>query len=701
MKITGFSESEVVNYSNYKRVLITGEHSYIGESFEKYATQNYPSDFEIETIDLIDGQWRKKDFSSFDIVFHVAGIAHADVGNVSEEVKKKYYEVNTDLAIDVAKKAKENGVKQFVFMSSMIVYGDSAKYGQKRLITKDTIPVPSNFYGDSKWQADKGIRELSSDNFNVTVLRPPMIYGRGSKGNYPMLAKLAKKLPVFPKIDNERSMLHIDNLCEFLCQVMLIGKGGIYFPQNKEYTNTANMVEEIAKVAGKHIYKLKILNPFVWLCSKIPGKISGMVNKAFGNMVYDKSMSEYPEITYHVIDFRESILQTETQEVKESSKEHPKALILASVASMIDLFNRDNINILLKLGYDVEVATNFEFGSITSSKRVNEYKQELIDKGIKVYNIPIPRNINMIKEIISSYRMLKKLVNKREYAVVHCHSPIGGVICRLACKNVRKKYATKVIYTAHGFHFFKGASKKNWMLFYPTEYFCSYYTDVLITINKEDYNSAKKFHAKKVEYVPGIGIHTNEFRNISINRNKLREEFGFSDDDFIFMSTGQISVRKNHEVIIRALAKIDNSKVKYLIVGFGELETKLKKLVSELELNSRVVFAGYRDDVKEILHVVDAYAFPSLQEGLPASLMEAMSVGLPVVCSRIRGNVDLIENGKGGLIYDCKDIEGFAEGMKKISEGLGNEMGINNIETMKKFDASVVNEIMEKIYREV
>lgn len=311
MKITGFSESEVVNYSNYKRILITGEHSYIGESFEKYATQNYPSDFEIETIDLIDGQWRKKDFSSFDIVFHVAGIAHADVGNVSEKVKKKYYEVNTDLAIDVAKKAKENGVKQFVFMSSMIVYGDSAKYGQKRLITKDTIPVPSNFYGDSKWQADKGIRELSSDNFNVTVLRPPMIYGRGSKGNYPMLAKLAKKLPVFPKIDNERSMLHIDNLCEFLCQVMLIGKGGIYFPQNKEYTNTANMVEEIAKVAGKHIYKLKILNPFVWLCSKIPGKISGMVNKAFGNMVYDKSMSEYLGMNYIVVDLKESIKKTE------------------------------------------------------------------------------------------------------------------------------------------------------------------------------------------------------------------------------------------------------------------------------------------------------------------------------------------------------------------------------------------------------
>jgi UDP-glucose 4-epimerase len=309
--IIGFSEPVSVDYSLHKKILITGAHSYIGESFEKYAHEHYAENFEIDTIDLIDGSWRQADFSSYDAVFHVAGIAHADVGNVSEETKKKYYAVNTDLAIETAQKAKDDGVKQFVFMSSMIVYGESAGYGLRRMITRDTLPAPANFYGDSKWQADKGVRALASENFNVTVLRPPMIYGKGSKGNYPTLAKMAKKLPVFPKVDNERSMLHIDNLCEFLCQIMLLGKGGIFIPQNGEYTNTCEMVKAIAEVTGKKIRESAIFTPAVFLGSKMPGKIGGLVNKAFGNMTYDKAISEYPGLDYQIVNLKESIIRTE------------------------------------------------------------------------------------------------------------------------------------------------------------------------------------------------------------------------------------------------------------------------------------------------------------------------------------------------------------------------------------------------------
>jgi glycosyltransferase involved in cell wall biosynthesis len=380
------------------------------------------------------------------------------------------------------------------------------------------------------------------------------------------------------------------------------------------------------------------------------------------------------------------------------NSEKPKALMLASVASMIDLFNADNINILLKLGYEVDVATNFEFGSITSQSRVNEYKKELLERGIGVYHVPITRSLSEVKDIVASYKIVKRLADNKHYKIVHCHSPIGGVICRMAFRKARRKYGTKVIYTAHGFHFFKGASKKAWAFFYPIEKFCSRYTDLIITINQEDYNNAQKFHCKRVEYVPGIGIHTEEFRNVKIDKHAKRLELGFDDDDFIFMSTGQLSVRKNHEVVIRALAQIDNPKVKYLIVGFGELEDKLKSLANELNIRERVVFADYRGDVKELLHAVDAYAFPSRQEGLPVALMEAMAVGLPVVCSRIRGNVDLIENGKGGYLYECNDVDGFAKGMCKIAAGAGKDMGAVNIEVMRKFDTDVVNERMEKIY---
>ena len=293
-----------------RKVLITGADSYIGVSFEKYVAEHYFGEFFIDTIDMIDGSWRNKDFSDYDIVFHVAGIAHADIGNVSEAVKAKYYAVNTDLTIDTAKKAKEQGVRQFVFMSSSIVYGDFAPYGEKKIITSETEPSPSNFYGDSTWKADKGIRELGDEYFVVTVLRPPMVYGKKSKGNYRTLAKLAKKMPFFPDVNNERSMLYIDNLCEFLCQIMIRGEGGVFWPQNAEYNRTSEMVKLIASVSGHEIVISKALNWTVALASRIPGKIGCLANKAFGSMVYDQSISQY-DFEYRIIDLKTSIERTE------------------------------------------------------------------------------------------------------------------------------------------------------------------------------------------------------------------------------------------------------------------------------------------------------------------------------------------------------------------------------------------------------
>ena len=293
-----------------KKVLITGANSYIGTSFERYIKENYPDDFEIDTVDMIDGSWREKSFSGYHVVFHVAGIAHADVGNVSEEVKAKYYAINTDLAIETCKKAKNDGVNQFVFMSSAIVYGDSAPYGKSKRITKNTEPQPANFYGNSKWQADKGVRELQGESFVVTVLRPPMIYGKGSKGNYPTLAKMAKKLPVFPNVQNERSMLYIENLCEFLAQVMIRGEGGVFWPQNAEYTRTSEMVKMIAEVSGHKIHVSKAWNWVVGLARIIPGKPRGLADKAFGNMSYEQSMSKY-DFEYQSFSLRESIRRTE------------------------------------------------------------------------------------------------------------------------------------------------------------------------------------------------------------------------------------------------------------------------------------------------------------------------------------------------------------------------------------------------------
>ena len=293
-----------------KKVLITGANSYIGERFREYANKFYGSELTIETLDMMDERWKTADFSSFDVVYHVAGIAHADIGKVNNSVIAKYYAVNTDLAVKTAKKAKEEGVRQFIFMSSAIIYGDSAPYGKKKRISVDTEPQPSNFYGDSKWQADKSIRELSGDNFIVSILRPPMIYGKGSKGNYPTLSKMAKKLPVFPNVQNERSMLYIENLCELLCQIIIKEEGGIFWPQNAEYTRTSSLVKEIAFCSGHKIMVSKLWNWVVVLASIIPGKPKTLTNKAFGNLSYDQEMSKY-DFEYQIVGLSESIKRTE------------------------------------------------------------------------------------------------------------------------------------------------------------------------------------------------------------------------------------------------------------------------------------------------------------------------------------------------------------------------------------------------------
>lgn len=289
-----------------KKILITGANSYIGTSFEKYIYGNYPDEYQIDTLDMMDPNWKEYDFSGYDSIFHVAGIAHADVGKVSKETEKLYYRVNCDLAYETALKAKKSKVKQFIYMSSIIVYGESAPYGKTKIITKDTKPEPANFYGDSKLQAEIKLLPLQDDSFNLVIIRPPMIYGKGSKGNYPMLSKLAKKLPIFPKINNQRSMLYVENLCEFVRLMISNNAQGIYYPQNSEYASTTTIVKTInpgIRISG-------ILNIGVFIGSKVPGKISGLCNKAFGNLVYEKSMSQYSQ-NYCRYNLRESIEKTE------------------------------------------------------------------------------------------------------------------------------------------------------------------------------------------------------------------------------------------------------------------------------------------------------------------------------------------------------------------------------------------------------
>ena len=288
-----------------KKILITGAGSYIGNSFEDYIKQ-WAEKYQVDTLDMIGDSWMKYDFSGYDTVYHVAGIAHSDNGRISKEKAKLYYEVNTKLTIRTAMKAKKSGVKQFIFMSSAIVYGDSAPMGKKKIITKDTPVSPANCYGDSKVKAELGLKKIEDENFKVVILRPPMIYGKGSKGNYPLMSKLAQKMPVFPYVDNCRSMLYIENLMEFVRLMIENEEQGTFWPQNAEYSNTSELVKMIAAEHCKRIVLVKGAT----VPLKVVGVATGLVDKAFGNLAYDQSLSEYKE-NYRIANLRRSIMLTE------------------------------------------------------------------------------------------------------------------------------------------------------------------------------------------------------------------------------------------------------------------------------------------------------------------------------------------------------------------------------------------------------
>ncbi|WP_276878941.1 NAD-dependent epimerase/dehydratase family protein [Bacteroides heparinolyticus] len=280
------------------RVLITGAGSYIGESVRSYILRKAPSLFGIDTVDTVNDAWKATDFTQYDVVFHVAGIAHV---NADQKLKSLYYKINRDLTIAVAKHAKDSGVKQFVFMSSQIVFHESRSLNGE-VLTKETKPAPNGFYGDSKLQAEVGLRELESDDFKVCIIRPCMVYGPNAKGNFCRLAKLATKIPLFPEWHNKRSMLYIDNLAEFVKQVIVHELAGTFYPQNRELADTVDIIRYFAKAAGHKVWITKFLNPFVWLGSFVLQP----VNKMFATYYYDSEMSKM-DFDYQLVSFEESL----------------------------------------------------------------------------------------------------------------------------------------------------------------------------------------------------------------------------------------------------------------------------------------------------------------------------------------------------------------------------------------------------------
>ena len=280
-----------------KKILITGANSFVGMNIESWLLKA-PNEFQVDTVDTMNEAWKKADFTKYDVVFHVAGIAHVDP---KPDMAPLYYKVNRDLSIEIAKWAKERGVKQFIYMSSKIVY-HASKSLKGDCVKSETKPNPNDFYGDSKLQAENGLNKLQCDTFKIAIIRPPMIYGPGNKGNLPRLGWLALRTPVFPAWHNKRSMLHVINLAEFVKQLIVREMAGTFLPQNAEYSDTVEIVRQISAEHGHKIWISRLFNPLVW----IGAKFLPAIPKMFSDSYYEQEMSKYP-FDYQVVSFKDSI----------------------------------------------------------------------------------------------------------------------------------------------------------------------------------------------------------------------------------------------------------------------------------------------------------------------------------------------------------------------------------------------------------
>mgnify|MGYP004460296333 CR=1 FL=1 len=394
-----------------------------------------------------------------------------------------------------------------------------------------------------------------------------------------------------------------------------------------------------------------------------------------------------------------------------NTKKLKKVLIVTRVSGFVPQFEMNNVKILQEMGYEVHYAANF------NTIVYGEDNKRLDGTGIICHQIDFERS-PFSKNVKIAYKQIEELMFNGEYDLIHCHMPMSGVIARVAAQKVRKKTGRKVpvIYTAHGLHFYNGAPIKNW-IYYPIERYLARYTDCLILINKEDYKRAGRFPVRgKVEHTMGIGMKLSKYEKYSgkikgkYERN-IYKRFGIIKDDNIIVSVGELSKRKNHMCVIEAMAQLKDLNISYIICGTGAMESELKQKVKELGVEKQVIFAGYVNDVPDVLSECDCFVFPSFQEGLPVAVMEAMAVGLPVIASEIRGITDLIEHAKGGyLVHGFEPVDYAVKIRRMFTEKYGKsavpreqrrqQMGEFNREKVKEFDIGIVERKMQQIYEE-
>ncbi len=371
-------------------------------------------------------------------------------------------------------------------------------------------------------------------------------------------------------------------------------------------------------------------------------------------------------------------------------------LMVSNTASMQYQFLLPWTMLLREMGYEVHIACNFEEGNNASAKRIASFRAQLERLGIKAFQIDFDRNALKLHKYRKPLSQLSAILSAQPYEAIHCHSPIGGVLGRIA----GKRHGVKVLYTAHGFHFFKGAPLLNWLLFYPAERLLSHWTDTLITINHEDYVHAQKFHADALYRIPGAGVELERYRSTSRSRSEMRAELSIPENAVVFLSIGELNRNKNHTILLRALHSLHDETLHLVIAGTGKLVEELQLQAEKLGIAQQVHILGFREDVPALLHMADVFCFPSKREGLGFTAIEAMAAGLPLITSNRHGILDYSKDGITGFVCDPEDVEGFADAMRTLAEDsvLRKTMGLHNARAAEEFALETVMMQMREIY---
>ena len=548
--------------------------------------------------------------------------------------------------------------------------------------------------------------EKAKGKVDITILRPTMIYGDICDYNISKFIKMIDKMKIYPLIGGGKAKIqpvHAKDLGKAYYKVLINEEK----TRNKDYNLSGEApisIKELLKMISNKLNKKTIFIPIpLWISVFLAyiikiitiGKID-MVEKVL-RMAENRNFENEDakkDFGYTTTNFEKGLEREINQYINKDNITENKAIILTTVPSTIEQFNMANIKLLKKLGYKVEVASNFNLTGNIDNTRLENFKKELKGMGIKIINMGFSRNLLNISNI-KAYFQLKKLFKNEHYKIIHCHTPICSVLTRIVARKTRKK-GTKVIYTAHGFHFYKGAPLLNWIIYYPIEKICAKWTDCLITINEEDYNLVKtKFKAKKIELINGIGVDESKFNFLITDeeKEKIREELKLKKDDFVLIQVGELNKNKNQIMTINAVKELvqENLDIKLLLVGKGNLKDYYIKKIKEYNLEDNIFLLGYRKDIPQLLKISDCLISTSKREGLPVNLIEAAMSKLPIIATNCRGNREIAKK-----VVEIDDVKQLCENIKKCIDN--RELYISN--DINKYKSEKIIEKMGVIYND-